>query len=120
MPIADIADRCTILLLKVLRARDAEAAQLIRPYFDMALNDVSLDLFAKLFDVNSRIWDLEAEVRDLKRSKELSFEEIGRRAIAIRDWNAKRIAIKNAISQAANEPQHCEVKRDHASESADG
>ena len=41
--------------------------------------------------------------------------EIGRRAIAIRDMNNKRIAFKNTIAEKLNDPVR-EVKQDHLSE----
>jgi len=49
------------------------------------------------------------------REQELPLEEIGRRAIAIRDHNNRRIAIKNALAEQLECPVR-EIKRDHLSE----
>ena len=47
---------------------------------------------------------------------ELPLEEIGRRAILIRDWNNKRVAIKNHIAEQLKTDQVRETKTDHLSE----
>ena len=49
------------------------------------------------------------------REDKLSLEEIGHRAIAIRDWNNKRITVKNKIAELLG----CsvkEIKKEHLSE----
>ena len=51
-----------------------------------------------LKEINSKIWDLEADLRNGKE-EQLGFEEIGKRAIKIRDWNNKRVALKNKIAK---------------------
>ena len=46
---------------------------------------------------------------------QLELAEIGRRAIEIRDWNNKRVKLKNTIAEKLG----CvvrEIKKDHASE----
>jgi hypothetical protein len=71
-------------------------------------------LLAELKQVHLEIWALES---DLRRGLEdnLGFEEIGKRAVAIRDWNSKRVKIKNKIATELG----CDVqeyKKDHLSE----
>lgn len=71
-------------------------------------------LFDELKSIHNTIWDLEKELKSGKES-ELELSEIGRRAIQIRDWNNKRILIKNKIAELLN----CgvrEIKQDHLSE----
>lgn len=50
--------------------------------------------------LNSEIANLEWAIRE---AKDLSLEEVGRRALAIRDLNAKRVAAKNLICAALGE-----------------
>ena len=71
------------------------------------------DLVDRLSIVNLKIWHLESDVRQRKLDSDI--KEVGRRAIAIRDQNAERIALKNAINEYAS----CgfkEIKVDHVSE----
>ena len=65
-----------------------------------------------LYEVNGAIWDLESDIRKGKEG-ELGLEEVGRRALKIRDLNAKRIQFKNDISERYGEDS--EVKGNHAS-----
>jgi hypothetical protein len=72
------------------------------------------DLYTNLVGIHNEIWELEAELKT-GREAELALEEIGRRAIAIRDHNNKRVALKNAMAEKLN----ClvrEIKQDHLSE----
>ena len=73
-----------------------------------------LPYFNKLKDIHNTIWNLEAELKSGCEA-ELSLEEIGRRAILIRDWNNKRIAIKNIIAEILECPVR-EIKQDHLSQ----
>ena len=116
MPASEIADRFTILLLKVghgVRC-DGELIAYARAWDETALG---VDLLVDLFAQNAAIWQLEAQVRQGKED-ELGLEEVGRRALAIRDLNAKRIAAKNRIAELTNGFR--EVKIAHASEETHG
>ena len=114
----DIVDRFTIVLLKLLRIGDS-----FMPEFNAYSEAITrldcmhpevpwLTLTMEMFKVNKDIWDLESDVRKGKLDGNL--EEVGRRAIAIRDKNNKRIEIKNQIAELMGEFK--EVKKDHASE----
>ena len=67
----------------------------------------------QLYDINSRIWELEADIRKGKEGK-LGLEEVGKRAIKIRDINGERIQIKNNINKIT-QLDFQEVKINHAS-----
>jgi len=82
------------------------------------MKDVSLeinlaDLIERLFIVSHRIWALEDEIRQGGEGK-YSKEEIGRRALLIRDFNKERLAYKNAINKI-EEKYFPDVKVDHRS-----
>lgn len=68
---------------------------------------------AEITKIHNKIWDLEWQ---LKSGVEhlLELDEIGRRAIAIRDWNNKRITYKNSIAALFGLKLR-EIKTDHLS-----
>jgi len=119
MPLAEIVDRYTILKLKSQRIdRDTFAKEL--SVFEAALLefrdrgfDIKEEWIQALLETNGRIWDLEADIRSGKEGK-LGLEEVGRRAIAIRNINNERVAIKNRIAQHSG-TGFLEKKVDHAS-----
>lgn len=65
--------------------------------------------------IHNQIWDLEWQ---LKSGVEhlLDLAEIGQRAIAIRDWNNRRITYKNSIAELFGLELR-EIKTDHLSDS---
>ena len=114
-PIIELVDRFCIAQVKQEKtnANQEEIAfykeQL--SYYNIDLvNDELLDLF----NVHRTIWALEAE---LKAGTEhcLELEEIGRRAIVIRDWNNKRVSLKNAMAEKLGCSVR-EIKLDHLSQ----
>lgn len=112
-PTPDLYDRYTIECLKRDRASADNAAHII------ALNNAidergrHEDLIEELYTINGKIWDLESDIRKGKDG-ELGLEEIGRRAIAIRELNNVRIFQKNVVAQRFGE--FGENKYNHASE----
>ena len=70
--------------------------------------------FDKLYDINGKIWDLEAAIRQGK-DEELGLEEIGRRAIKIRETNGIRVKIKSEIVDAIGRG-YKDIKMNHISE----
>lgn len=72
------------------------------------------ELYEDLKAIHRQIWALELELKSGQEQK-LALEEIGRRAIAIRNLNNQRINLKNTIAEKLNDPVR-EIKRDHLSE----
>lgn len=68
----------------------------------------------KLYEINGRIWDLEADIRQGKEDK-LGLEEVGRRALKIRGINRERIEVKNLITKESGSG-FFEVKVNHESD----
>jgi len=64
--------------------------------------------------INGYIWDLEADIRKGKEG-ELGLEEVGRRALMIRDLNNIRVWTKNLVIRISG-LGFADVKKDHASE----
>lgn len=71
--------------------------------------------YENLKEIHNTIWDLEGYLKTGKENL-LSLEEIGRRAIEIRDWNNKRVALKNKIADILATDKVRETKTDHLSE----
>lgn len=113
MQTGDIIDRLSILILKVVHEPNVLA------HIREELNDLFFDFDSRsvpqiyaLFDllgINSQIWNLESDIRAGKEGK-LGLEEVGERALTIRDLNKRRVMIKNGMSK------YKEIKISHASE----
>ncbi|MDP2696277.1 MAG: hypothetical protein Q8O87_03470 [bacterium] len=125
MPLSEIIDRYTILKLKMERLSDAqknaeallahEFATYSRALEEFKSGGVSIksEWLDDLYKINGRCWDLEADIRQGKEG-DLGLEEVGRRAIMIRDINQKRVAVKNIIARETGLGFQ-EVKINHAS-----
>jgi hypothetical protein len=72
-------------------------------------------IITDLTQIHNNIWDLESELKS-GVEQHLSLEEIGRRAIKIRNENSKRIALKNKAATLLNHPVR-EIKMNHLSDS---
>ena len=64
-------------------------------------------------EINSQIWDLEADIRQGALDNDLP--EVGRRAIMIRRINGLRVSFKNLITELLKDGFK-ETKQDHLSE----
>jgi hypothetical protein len=114
-PVVELVDRFVIAHLKFDRTQ-ANQEELdwytnqMKEY-DTVLVDNELK---QLYVIHNQIWELESELKSGKEHK-LSLEEIGRRAIEIRNWNKKRIALKNSMAEKLNCSVR-EIKQDHLSQ----
>ena len=114
-PIVELIDRLASAEVKFQRTQ-ANKEELLW-YKDQALHvDLSevVNEYKDLKRIHDEIWNLEAELKS-GREAELALEEIGRRAIAIRNHNNKRVALKNAIAEKLDCPVR-EIKKEHLSE----
>ena len=66
------------------------------------INLVEQDLI-ELTEIHKRIWDMEDDFKKCVVELKYPLEEIGRRAILIRDINIDRYAIKNRIAEKLND-----------------
>ena len=114
-PIIELIDRLAIADVKFKRtgANKEELTWYMNQATQLDLKSVE-DLYMNLVAIHNQIWELEAQLKT-GREAELPLEEIGRRAIAIRDHNNKRVAIKNSIAERL-ECSVREIKQDHLSE----
>ena len=114
MQIGEVVDRYSILLLKSERT-DLNVVDEIEHYKSCVDSYEDSEFWVeKLKQINSRIWDLESDIRKGKE-KLLGLKEVGRRALLIRNINNERVACKNEITELYKEG-YAETKKDHASE----
>ena len=114
-PIIELVDRLAIAEVKFQRTKANE--QELLWYMNQSLRiDLTqiVNEYEDLKHIHNEIWELEAELK-IGREAELSLEEIGRRAIAIRDHNNKRVKLKNTMAEKLNCSVR-EIKKDHLSE----
>jgi hypothetical protein len=114
-PVIELVDRYSIAKLKFANTganRDElEFYQHQVQQFDLIKVADELEL---LYSIHSEIWALEFELKT-GREQQLPLEEIGRRAIAIRDLNNQRVSLKNKMAEKLG----CvvrEIKKDHISQ----
>ena len=138
----EVFDRYTILRMKsvaikdpALRTEVSKFSKEVERIFesDLPTNNVNIKLnrwnltkfLLEIMEANAKIWVLEAAIRQEVRGDpearppntpngDLSYEEIGRRTIAIRDYNRRRVAAKGSIDKLFG--VFPDVKVDHASE----
>jgi hypothetical protein len=114
-PVIELVDRYAIAMLKFDKTQsNLEEFEFYKEQLKIYDLSTVRDELDSLYKIHNNIWILEAELKS-GREAELALEEIGRRAIAIRDWNNKRIAIKNTLAIKLG----CgvrEIKKDHLSE----
>lgn len=121
MPICELCDRLTIALLKLERLPEDEidknglAKQIA--YYKEGIDQDNQGLkilIDKLLEANTKMWDAEHAIRK-GLDNDLGLEEIGRRAINIRDLNRERVAIKNDIADLVSQPEFKDCKMNHIS-----
>jgi hypothetical protein len=114
-PVIELVDRLAIAEIKWQRTQanreELEWYQQQIQQFDISL--VAQDL-QRLQDIHNAIWELEKELKSGQEHK-LSLEEIGRRAIEIRNFNNQRIQLKNHMAEILQCPVR-EIKKEHVSE----
>jgi hypothetical protein len=114
-PIIELVDRLAIAEVKFKRT-ESNKQELLWYTNEAACIDLTqiVNEYEDLKRIHNEIWELEALLKT-GREAELPLEEIGRRAIAIRDHNNKRVALKNSMAEKLNCPVR-EIKKDHLSE----
>jgi hypothetical protein len=114
-PVIELFDRLAIAEIKWQRS------QKNKPELDWYRDQVAgldfgliQDLYTKLASIHNAIWNKESELKS-GRDHELSLEEIGRRALDIRNLNNQRIQLKNAMAERLGCSVR-EIKKDHLSQ----
>lgn len=113
MPISEIADRYSIAILKKERADANNSDEITILYSELVQYTGIQNYISKLIEINGKIWDLESDIRKGKE-EELGLEEVGRRAIRIRELNKIRVGYKNDMVKEYGEGFE-DIKMNHAS-----
>jgi hypothetical protein len=117
LPVLELIDRLCIARVKHQRTNGANQVELdwyedkYRQLPQSAELDYNIDAMTT---IHNSIWDLEWQLKSGVEDQ-LPLEEIGRRAIKIRDHNNKRISFKNSIADLLGHPVK-EIKSDHLSD----
>lgn len=119
MPLPEIIDRFTICRLKSERIGEKHLEKEYNTYLDEVNKFrknglIKEEWIEELYKLNGEIWDLESDIRKGKEG-ELGLDEVGRRAIKIRDLNKLRVGIKNKIVEETGKGFK-DVKMNHASQ----
>ena len=120
MPLAEVLDRLVIVKLKMERVKTEDKRSEYEFYLNVLENykkngiEIKQEWIDRLYQANAQIWDLESDIRRGKEG-ELGLEEVGRRAIKIREINKIRISIKNEIVEATGSGFK-DIKVNHASQ----
>jgi hypothetical protein len=125
LPELELIDRLCIARIKYERTTGGNQAEL--DWYEARYQELLARLtesqqqtldhnIAEITRIHNQIWNLEWQ---LKSGVEhlLSMAEIGERAIAIRDWNNRRITYKNSIAELFGLELR-EIKTDHLSDAA--
>jgi len=110
-------DKWTIALRKYLILPESNDTQANILTLSLSIPDKvskdALPMIVELMMVNTDIWNMESQVRRGKE-KELGYEEVGKRALEIRNRNNRRVMIINSLNELYGHTIK-EVKTDHAS-----
>jgi hypothetical protein len=114
-PIIELVDRLVIAEIKFEKTQ-ANMQEL--EWYQTQAQNHNLEIvqaeLAQLKQIHLQIWELEKELKS-GTEQNIPLEEIGRRAIKIRNHNHERIQLKNRMAECLQ----ChvrEIKRDHVSE----
>lgn len=114
LPVLELIDRLCIARVKHIRTNGANQIELdwYEDKFRQLPQSSELnDAIGAMTDIHHAIWDLEWQLKSGVEQM-LSLQEIGRRAIAIRDFNNKRITYKNTVAKLLGHAV-TELKQDH-------
>lgn len=123
LPVLELIDRLCIARIKHERTQGANQAELdwYQERYQQLIGTLDADQraildhnIAEITVIHNKIWDLEWQLKSGVEHM-LPLDEIGRRAIAIRDWNNRRITYKNSIA-ALFSLEMREIKTDHLSD----
>ncbi len=115
-PVLELMDRLCIARLKweKTQSNQEELLWYEREWSKFDITPAISEHIEKLTEIHRQIWNLEWQLKT-GVEHQLSLEEIGRRAIAIRDWNNKRLTVKNSAATLLNCPVR-EIKQNHLSD----
>jgi hypothetical protein len=101
----ELVDRYSVARVKYDRTGGANQAEL--DFYENQMTGIDKTLIwdeLQAFKIlHDKIWSLEDDFKKY-RLDGISLEEIGRRALEIRDYNQTRVNLKNAVAEKLNDP----------------
>lgn len=120
LPVLELIDRLCIARVKYQRTNGANQTELdwYEDKYRQLPQSAELEYnVAEMTKIHNAIWDLEWQLKSGVEDQ-LPLDEIGRRAIRIRDHNNRRITFKNSIADLLGHPVK-EIKHNHLSDDND-
>jgi hypothetical protein len=117
LPVLELIDRLCIARVKYQRTNGANQVELdwYEDKYRQLPQSAELEFNVEAMTaIHNAIWELEWQLKS-GVEEQLPLDEIGRRAIRIRDYNNKRITFKNSIASLLGHPVK-EIKHDHLSD----
>jgi len=104
-PVIEIVDRYCIALLKYNKlGNNKEELDFYADQVRLLDLDTIKDEVDKLYDVHTRVWELEDDFKKYRIEKLYDLAEVGRRALQVRDIMEERYHLKNRIAEKLNDP----------------
>ena len=116
-PVIEIVDRYAIAVVKHEKTNGANQEELnfyLEQMEEANINPSDVKVI-ELIEHHRYVWSLEDDFKKAKIDA-LPLEEIGRRALYIRDIGYRRVDLKNALAEIVNDPVR-EIKKDHVTNS---
>jgi hypothetical protein len=116
-PVIEIVDRYTIAVVKHEKTNGANQEELyfyLEQMKEANINPSDVKVI-ELIEHHRYVWSLEDDFKKAKIDA-LPLEEIGRRALYIRDIGYRRVDLKNALAEMVDDPVR-EIKQDHITNS---
>ena len=116
-PVIEIVDRYTIAVVKHEKTNGANQEELdfyLEQMKEANINPSDVKVI-ELIEHHRYVWLLEDDFKKAKIDA-LPLEEIGRRALYIRDIGYRRVDLKNALAEMVDDPVR-EIKQDHVTNS---
>lgn len=104
-PVIELVDRYCIALLKFNKiGTNKEELE----FYKEQVSRLNLDLIHKeleqLYDLHMTVWNLEDDFKKYRVDQNFSLEEIGRRALMVRDLMQQRYHLKNRMAEILDDP----------------
>lgn len=110
-PVIELVDRYAIAVVKQAKT-NGENREEVKFYVGQLINagiDIGHELLLELINYHSYVWDLEDDFKKC-RIDSLPMEEVGKRALHIRDVGFVRQELKNKLAELYNDPVR-EIKK---------